>query len=30
MEILVLLTTLALGAATWGLIRLCDRLRGRS
>jgi len=30
MEILVLITTLALCVATWGLFRLCDRLRSRS
>jgi hypothetical protein len=30
MEILVLLVTLALCGATWGLFRLCDRLRGQS
>jgi hypothetical protein len=30
MEILVLLVTLALCVATWGLVRLCDRLRGQS
>jgi hypothetical protein len=30
MEILVLLATLALCGATWGLFRMCDRLRGQS
>jgi hypothetical protein len=30
MEILVLLVTLALCGATWGLYRLCDRLRRQS
>jgi hypothetical protein len=30
MEILVLIMTLALCGATWGLFRLCDRLRSRS
>jgi hypothetical protein len=30
MEITVLLTTLALCVTTWGLFRLCDRLRGQS
>ena len=30
MEIVVLLVTAALCAATWGLFRLCDRLRGQS
>ena len=30
MEIIVLLTTLALCGTTWGLFRLCDRLRGQS
>ena len=30
MEILVLLVTLALCGATWGLFRLCDRLRQQS
>jgi hypothetical protein len=30
MDILVLLVTLVLCGATWGLIRLCDRLRGQS
>jgi hypothetical protein len=30
MEILVLLVTLALCGATWGLFRLCDRLRNQS
>ena len=29
MEILVLLVTLALCGATWGLFRLCDRLRAQ-
>jgi hypothetical protein len=29
MEIIVLLVTLALCGATWGLFRLCDRLRGQ-
>lgn len=28
MEILVLLVTVALCGTTWGLIRLCERLRG--
>jgi hypothetical protein len=30
MEILVLLVTLALCGATWGLYRLCDRLKRQS
>ena len=30
MEILVLLVTLALCGATWGLFRLCGRLRRQS
>lgn len=30
MEIAVLLVTLALSGATWGLFALCDRLRRRS
>jgi hypothetical protein len=30
MEILVLLVTLALCGATWGLFRMCDRLRKQS
>jgi hypothetical protein len=30
MEILVLLTTLALCGATWGLYWLCNRLKERS
>ena len=30
MEILVLLVTLALCGETWGLYRLCDRLRRQS
>jgi hypothetical protein len=30
MEILVLLVTLALCGSTWGLYRLCDRLRRQS
>jgi hypothetical protein len=30
MEIVVLLTTVALCVATWGLFRLCERLRGQS
>jgi hypothetical protein len=30
MEILVLLVALALCGATWGLLRLCDRLQGKS
>ena len=30
MEILVLLVTSALCATTWGLFKLCDRLRGQS
>jgi hypothetical protein len=30
MEILVLLVTLALCGATWGLFWLCDRLRQQS
>jgi hypothetical protein len=29
MEITVLLTTLALCVTTWGLFRLCGRLRGQ-
>lgn len=29
MEIIVLLVTLALCGATWGLFQLCDRLRER-
>ena len=27
MDIYVLLTTAALGGLTWGLLRLCDRMR---
>jgi hypothetical protein len=30
MEIVVLLVTVALCGATWGLYRLCSRLRGQS
>ena len=30
MEILVLLLIAGLSGATWGLYRLCDRLRGQS
>ena len=30
MEILVLLVTIALCGATWGLLWLCERLRGQS
>jgi hypothetical protein len=30
MEITVLLTTLALCVTTWGMFRLCGRLRGQS
>jgi hypothetical protein len=30
MEIVVLLTTVTLCVATWGLFRLCERLRGQS
>ncbi len=30
MEIIVLLVTLALCGTTWGLFRLCGRLRGQS
>jgi hypothetical protein len=30
MEIVVLLVTLALCSVTWGLFRLCERLRGQS
>jgi hypothetical protein len=30
MEILVLLVTLSLCSATWGLFKLCNRLRAQS
>ena len=30
MEILVLLFVVALSGTTWGLYRLCDRMRGQS